>query len=260
MSFLRRLERTLAPYAVHNVTLALVVLQGAMWLLMQGRPEIVENLVLDRALLLEGQWWRLFTFIFLPPMTNGIFLFFALWFLYMMGTALENQWGAFRFNLYLLIGYLATVASVFIAPEGIATNTYLMTSIFLAFAYLYPDFQILLFFILPVKAKWIALVTWIFYILSFALGDWLTRTLIVASVSNFLLFFGREILQNMKLGRRRMARKMGALVVPDDAINRCIICGVTEKTDKRMEFRYCPDCAGTPCYCIMHMQGHTHRK
>jgi hypothetical protein len=260
MKFLNRLERSLAPYAIPNLTLGVVVLQSLMWFLIQARPEVAENLILDRSLLLGGQWWRLLTFVFLPPTTNILFLFFALWLLYIMGTALENQWGAIRFNFYLLISYLATVASVFIAHEGIATNAYLFGSIFLAFAYLYPDFPIMLFLILPVKVKWIALATWILYFINFILGGPMTKVLIVASVLNFLLFFGKDILQRMKQGRRQMVRKMTTLAADDEPINRCIVCGVTEKTDRKMEFRYCPQCAGTPCYCINHMPGHVHRK
>jgi hypothetical protein len=260
MKLLNRLERTFAPYAFHNITLALVVLQSIGWILIQARPELVENLVLQRSLLLSGEWWRLMSFLLLPATTNPIFLFFALWLLYLMGTALESHWGAVRYNLYLLIGYLTTIATVFIVPFGIATNGFLIGSIFLAFAFLYPDFQIMLFFILPVKVKWIALLTWIGYFISFALGDRLTRMLIVASVLNFLLFFGSDIFHRMKHGRRQMVRKMVNLSPNDDAINRCIVCGVTEKTDRKMEFRYCPECAGTPCYCMVHMQGHVHRK
>jgi hypothetical protein len=260
MRLLSRLERTFGPFAVHNVTLALVILQSLMWCLIQARPEIAQGLILDRSLLLKGEVWRLLSFVFFPPLTNPIFLFFALWLLYLMGTALEAQWGAFRYNLYLLIAYIATIASVVIAPEGVATNQYLVGSIFLAFAYLYPDFQLLLFFILPVKVKWIALVTWVLYFYSFATGDWLTKLLVVASVSNFLLFFGLDILQRIKLGHRQMSRKMGALAVQDEAINRCVVCGTTEKSNSRMEFRYCPACVGTPCYCMDHMQGHAHRK
>jgi len=261
MKLLNRLERKFAPFALPNVTLAIVVLQSLIWVLLRARPEAVQNFILDRSLLLQGQWWRLLSFIILPATDNPIFLFFALWLLYLMGTALERQWGAFRFNLYLLIAYLATIASIFIAPGGVATNAYLLGSIFLAFAHLYPDFQLLLFFILPVKVKWLALITWILYFISFAIGTWLTRALIVASVLNFLLFFGSDILQQMKHGHRRMTRKVGALAAPrDQAINRCIICGKTEKSDPKMEFRYCPECAGTPCYCMEHMQGHVHRK
>src|SRR5580658_2005978 len=136
MKWLSRMERKFAPYAVHNVTLVWIMVQSLMWVLIQGKPEVAENLILDRSLLLSGEWWRLLSFVFLPPTLNPIFLLFALWLFYMMGTALEGQWGAIRYNFYLLIGYLATVASVFVAPAGAATNTYLLGSVFLAFAYL----------------------------------------------------------------------------------------------------------------------------
>jgi hypothetical protein len=259
MKLLNRLERTLSPLAIPHVTLGLVVLQSLMWCLLQVRPEIVQNLFLDRQLLLSGEWWRLVTFVFLPPMTNVLFLVFALWFFYFIGTTLENQWGAFRYNFYLLIAYLATIASVFIAPNGFATNAYIGGSVFLAFAFLYPDFQILIFFILPVKVKWLALLTWAAYVYEFAVGDWMTRATIVASVLNFFLFFGVDVFQTMKLGRRRMVRKIVSIQAEDEAINRCIVCGATERTNPKLEFRYCPQCKGTPCYCMPHMEGHVHR-
>ena len=261
MSLLNSMERRLKRWAIPNITLGLIVLQSLAWLLMQAKPELVEQLILERSLLLSGEWWRLLSFIFLPPAQNPIFLFFALYMFYLMGTALEMQWGAFRYNLFLLIAYLATIASVFIAPGGVATNAYIGGSVFLAFAFLFPDFQILLFFLFPVKVKWIALVTWGLYIYQFATADnWLDRLLILASVLNFVLFFGVEIFERMKTGRRRMAVKMkAAATVNDDAINRCVVCGKTEKSDPKAEFRYCPLCAGTPCYCMPHMQDHVHR-
>jgi hypothetical protein len=260
MSLLNSIERRLKRFAIPNITLGLIVLQSLAWLLMQAKPEMVGQLILERSLLLDGEWWRLVSFIFLPPAANALFLFFALYMFYLMGTALEMQWGAFRYNLFLLIAYLGTIASVFIAPEGVATNAYIGGSVFLAFAFLFPDFQILLFFLLPVKVKWIALVTWGFYIFEFATGDWLERALILASILNFILFFGVEIFERMKTGRRRMAVKIKAnAAATDDAINRCVVCGKTEKTDPKAEFRYCPLCAGTPCYCMPHMQDHVHR-
>ena len=259
MNWLGRIERKFRWLAIPNVTLPLIVLQSLAWFLMQARPDLAEQLILSRSDLLAGQWWRLITFIFLPPNTNALFLFFAFYLFYLMGTALEVQWGAFRYNLFLLIAYLATIASVFIVPEGIATNGYIGGSVFLAFAYLFPDFQILLFFILPIKVKWIALFTWCLYVFQFATGDWLQRLLILASVLNFILFFGFDILQTIKLGRRRMAKRMESVAVQDQAINCCAICGKTEKSDPKMEFRYCPLCAGTPCYCMPHMTDHQHR-
>jgi hypothetical protein len=259
MNWLNRLERKFKWLAIPNITLPLIVLQSLAWFLIQAKPELAEQLVLERSLLLDGEWWRLLTFILLPPDTNALFLFFALYMFYLMGTALEVRWGTFRYNLYLLIAYLATIAIVFVAPEGIATDGYIGGSVFLAFAYLFPDFEILLFFILPVKVKWIALFTWGLYVFQFATGDWLERFLILASVLNFILFFGLEILQRIRTGRRVMVKKMEAAAARDEAINRCAICGKTEKSDPKMEFRYCPLCAGTPCYCMPHMQDHVHR-
>jgi hypothetical protein len=259
MDWLSRLERKFKKLAIPNVTLPLIVLQSLAWLLMQAQPELAQKLILARSLVLDGEWWRLITFVLLPPDTNALFLFFALYLFYLMGTALEANWGAFRYNLFLLIAYLASIASVFIAPDGIATDAYIGGSVFLAFAYLFPDFEILLFFILPIKVKWIALFTWGLYLFQFATGDWLERFLILASILNFILFFGAEIFKRLRTGRRRMAKKMAAVASADDAINRCAICGKTEKSDPKMEFRYCPLCAGTPCYCMPHMKDHVHR-
>src|SRR4029077_2272748 len=114
-----------------------------------------------------GEWWRLVSFLFTPPSGNPLLAIFALYFLWFMGGALEAQWGAFRYNVYVLIGYAMTVAAAFAFPYGAATNGYITGSIFLAFAYLFPDFQILLFFILPVKVKWLALITWLFFAYQF---------------------------------------------------------------------------------------------
>ena len=259
MNWLNRVERKVKWLTIPNVTLPLIILQSLAWLLIQLHPEVVLNLILVRSFLFEGQWWRLITFIFLPPNTNALFLFFAFYVFYLMGSALEARWGTFRYNLYLLIAYFATIASVFITPQGIATDSYIGGSVFLAFAYLYPDFEFLILFILPVKVKWIALITWIFYVYEFAVGSWTQRSLIVAAVLNFILFFGFDILERIKLGRRRMAIRMESVAASDGAINRCVICGKTEKSDPKAEFRYCPQCTGTPCYCMPHMLNHAHR-
>src|SRR5262249_48935520 len=157
-----------------------------------GLPSPVEPLQLIPERVLDGEAWRLASFLVVPPFTNLFFAFFFWYFLYLMGTALEHHWGTFRFNVSLVIGYLAPVGSAFAVPALPATNGFLYGSLFLAFAYLYPDYEILLFFILPVKVKWLALLTWIGYGLGLVFGDWLTRALILAAISNFLLFFGRD--------------------------------------------------------------------
>ena len=200
-----------------------------------------------------------FTFLAIPPLENPIFFFFAMYLLFLMGSALENHWGTFHYNVYLLIGWVLTVGVALLFRDAPATNEFLMGSIFLAFAFLYPDFQLLLFLIFPVKVKWLALLMWISFFIQFSTGGWLEKGLILAAIANFVLFFHDDLWQSLKTGRRRMI--VGAALrrrPPEATFNRCTTCGVTEKSNSRMEFRYCGQCAGTPCYCIQHIHAHVH--
>lgn len=260
------MEKSLGRFAIPRIAIYLVFLQSLVYILFMGtqarRPEdAVEFLAkfqLVGALVFRGEVWRIITFVIIPPVTNPIFFFFGMYFLYLMGTALENHWGTFRFNLFLLVGWAASVAVALALPMQLASNGYLMESIFLAFAYLYPEFVILLFFIFPVKVKWLALVTWILYVYQFCTGTWLDKLLILAATANFLLFFHRDLIQTAKGGRRRMQMRAQTARPDDVPFHRCTTCGVTDKSNRTMEFRYCPLCAGTPCYCIDHMNTHQH--
>ncbi len=259
MTWLDKLEKRLRPFAVPHLTVVLIAGQTIVWALSLSKPEIRGVIALVPARVFEGEVWRLVTFLFYPPITNAIFAFFAWYLLYLMGDALEHQWGATRYNIFLLIGYLATVAASLLTPGAAQTNFYLLESIFLAFAYRFPDFQILLFFILPVKVKWLALIAWIQFFISFALGGWTTRLAILAAVLNFLLFFGRDIWMAMRAGRRRMARQAQRIKEEHEPVHRCVVCGVTDKSDPGMDFRYCSRCADSPCYCAEHIRNHDHR-
>jgi hypothetical protein len=155
---------------------------------------------------------------------------------------------------------VATLLTALI-PHAQVGNTYLMASVFLAFAWLYPDFQFLLFFIVPVKVKWLGLLTWIGYLVALGDGDWSTRAQVLAGCSNFALFFHSDILQWIRT-RKRMAKSTMARARDSDAnapMHVCQVCGVTEKSNPQMEFRYCPLCTGTPAYCIDHIHNHEHR-
>jgi hypothetical protein len=270
MKFLNRLERSFSPYAIHNLTLYLVAFQTITFFACLVRPDLMQLLILDHDRLFAGEWWRVFSMILIPPTTdlsyvsagiNVLFAAAALYFFYIMGTMLEQNWGAARYNLYLLIGYLATLLAALI-PHALVGNTYLAASILLAFAWLFPDYQVLLFFIVPVKMKWLGALTWIGYIAALADGEWSTRAQVAAGSANFLLFFHDELWQWMKT-RRRMARStMVRAAAADEAdvpMHVCTVCGVTEKSNPQMEFRYCPLCKGTPCYCIEHIRNHEHR-
>lgn len=258
MTLLNRLERKLGRYAIHDLTLYLVGGQGVALLLGLGMPAFLLAMQLVPAAVLAGQWWRLLSFLFTPPSTNPIFAAFALYLLWFMGGALEARWGAFRYNAYVLIGYSMTVATAFAFPYSAASNGYIIGSIFLAFAYLFPDFEIYLFFILPVRVKWLALVTWGLYAYAFATGGWAARLLILAAVTNFLLFFGRDLFLSVRYGHRRMRRRNTAAVERDKPLHVCAVCGITDKSDRTMDFRYCTKCEPPLAYCTVHLDSHEH--
>jgi hypothetical protein len=269
MSLLSRLNRKFGRYSVPNLTVFLIVGQVLVcvaYLFSPGQAgiDILEAVLLDPSKVQNGEYWRLITFLFAPPITNLIFAFFFWYLFYLMGTTLEAVWGDFRYNVYLAIGYLASIAMAmafwfsFGIPNQMASNAFLYGSVFLAFARLYPDFELLLFFILPVKIKWLALLTWIMYGWTFLTGEWLDRVMVVAAVLNYLLFFGREIWQNAKHGHRRMKHQAKAIRSPTRIRHVCHVCGLTSDEAPHTQFRYCTQCDGECCYCPEHLHDHEH--
>ncbi|MCX5796316.1 MAG: hypothetical protein NTY77_12545, partial [Elusimicrobia bacterium] len=187
-----RLERRLRPYAVPDLTLILVAGQVLLYAAGHLGVPVFERGAFIPELALAGQWWRFLTFVFIPPLSNPFFAFFAWYIFYLMGSALEGNWGAWRYNLFLLVGYALTVAAALLVPGLPATNVFIGGSVFLAFAFLYPDFEFLILFVLPVKVKWLALLTWLGYGFQLLAGTWQTRLFVLASVGNFLIFFGKD--------------------------------------------------------------------
>jgi len=254
-----RLERRLQRYAVPDLTRILVAGQVIFYFADRSGMIALDRCVFIPALALSGEWWRFATFLFIPPLSNPLFAAFAWYIFYLMGSALEGNWGAWRYNLFLLVGYALTVAAALLVPGLPATNVFIGGSVFLAFAFLYPDFEFLILFILPVKVKWLALLTWIGYGFEFLAGTWQTRLFVLASVGNFLVFFGRDILWLIKSGRRRMAVTVRDLSKKKEAFHRCAVCGITDVSHPTMDFRYCPECRGLG-YCRDHLTAHEHVK
>lgn len=262
MDFLNGLERRFGRFAIPNLSLYFVAGQVmVLALALFGRPDILMLVDLLPAAVLEGQVWRVVTFLFVPPvtgqltMTGAVFLAFGWYMFWMMGSALESYWGAFRYNLFLLVGWLLTVAVAFLFPMSLASNAYLAGTVFLAFAFLNPDFELLIFFILPVKIKWLALLAWLGYAYRFAVGGWPTRLAVLASVGNFLLFFAPEIISRIRSGRRRMehkARTAAARSAEREPLHRCVVCGKTDISHPMEDFRYSDD---DQCYCSEHRAG-----
>jgi len=163
----------------------------------------------------------------------------------------------------VLIGYVACLIGAFATyfitgANAPANNGFLYGTVFLAFARLYPDFVILIMFILPVKIRWIALLTWIGYAVTFISGDWMAKGMIVSVVANYLLFFGRDIWTGMRHGHRRMQFQAKALKSPGRLIHKCAVCGLTSEKSPQTQFRYCSKCDGELCYCPEHLQTHEH--
>ncbi len=261
MSLLDKLERVFGRLAIPNISIYIVMGQVAVLLLaLMGRVEL-EWFLFSPGRLAAGEWWRFFSFIFMPP-APGLFgyalIAFAWYMFYLMGSALEGYWGVFRYNLFLFIGYALTLAVSFIPPGHVATNLFLAGSVFLAFAYLNPEFELLLFFILPVKIKWLALLTWAGYAVTCFVGTWADRLQVMASVGNFLLFFGADIFRSALHGRRRMAHQAASLAASGEARHTCYVCKKTDQTHPQLDFRYCSQCAGDQCYCPEHIRNHTH--
>lgn len=205
MQWLYRLERKFGRYAIPNLMVYICLTMLAVFLLdaIVGIP--VSSLIsLNRAALLRGQVWRLLTFIFVPPASGVITILFALYFYYFIGSGLESAWGAFQFNVYYLCGMLGAIIAALVSGWG--NNTYLNLSLFLAFAQLFPDHQVLLFFFIPVKVKYLAYLDWALFALSFITGllmrDWSTCMAIIMSLLNFFLFFGPGFMQRMRDRRR----------------------------------------------------------
>ncbi len=260
------LNRFLEAIAIPHLALVIVLGQVLVFMLVMVRPELADLLPLVPARVLGGEWWRLFTYVLEPVSflfgsgTNSYFTNILSWLMvYFIGTALEGQWGTVRFNTYFLIGWVLTTAVAFLVPGAFATNAFFIHSVFLAFAFIAPDFEMLVMFILPVKAKWLALAQWLTYALLFVQGGMGVRLSILAAVGNFLIFFWRDILLRVHGQGRRMAHAQRTRAeVTDAPRHTCLICGKNSNTHPDLDFRYCSKCAGDQCYCPEHIRSHEH--
>jgi hypothetical protein len=282
MSFRQKLEARLRRWAVSNPTAILIAGQVLFYLLAHvgndqvGRFDIMGLLLLPGRVL-EGEVWRLFTFLFYPPATTPVFVIFFWLLMYRFGTALEAIWGTYRYNIYLLIAYFATIIVSFViwsiggdsavmfaqfsaiglSHGAIDVTGFIYGTLFLAFARLFPDYTINVMFILPVRIKWLALLAWIGYGFAFLAGNWAVKLIIAASLTNYALFLGREHIRDWKQGHRRRSFQARAAKV-GKPIHKCLVCGIDSENSPKTAFRYCSKCAGQCGYCPEHIQNHEH--
>ena len=266
MSFRKQLESRLRRWAIPNPTAIIIAGQVVLYLLQMSRGGNADvdpfaMIYLDPGRVLQGEIWRLVTFAFVPPQMALIWAIFGWLIFYFFGTTLESSWGTYRYNVFLGIGLLANIGAAFFAWSmgalTIADNGFLYGTVFLAFARLYPDYVINLFLILPIRVKWLALVAWIAYGFRFVVGSWMDRMLIIASIANYLVFFGREHVRDLNQSQRRRTFQARVAKV-GKPVHKCLVCGLDSESSPKTSFRYCSKCAGQACYCPEHIQNHEH--
>ena len=256
---LARLERRIGRYAIPNLIAYVVGGMAVVWVLSQLRPEVVGRLALDMDAVGRGQVWRLVTFLLIPPRMSPLWLLVNLYFTWWVGSSLEQHWGSFKFNVYYFIGAIGTIAAAL--AVGPTSNTWLDSSLFLAFATIFPDVTILLFFILPIKVKWLGIIAAIGIAVAAALGDWGIRASIIAALVNYILFFAghwRDVLRQRGVAVRQKARQeQFRSNVPVFGQRSCAICGAREADGVDIRVCSCEKCGGQPrSLCLEHARNH----
>lgn len=194
MKLMNRLERWMYRFQVRPFFQYLVFAMAGVYALTLFVPRfnLYGQLALYTPLVFQGQLWRLLTFLILPPMGSPLSVILTLYFYYFIGTTLESRWGARRFLLFYGIGAVGAILGGLLTQIG--TNHYLYMSMFFAFAVMKPETEVLLFFVLPVKVKWLALLNAAYFVYEFVVGSMPIRAAILFSVAVIILFFGGDLL------------------------------------------------------------------
>ncbi len=258
---LARLERRLGRYAPEGIILWMVGISGALHLLVFARPEALRLLWLDPAAVMAGEVWRVLTFLFAPvgPVTGTSLLWTALglWFLHTMGSALEAQWGSFRFDLFIFLGACATLATGFLI--GPVSGRFIAEALLLAFAVEFPDYEVLL-IILPVKVKYLGILSGGLMVYALVTGDLGTRAAVAVALGDFLLFCGSTLRGRMRGAAVTRRKSVPAFAPPARKTRVCAKCGKSEADDPKLEFRVCDcqeKCGGKLTeYCLEHARSH----
>ncbi len=259
MKFLERLDRMVRPIAIPNLTMVLIAGQGLTFLATAGDPAMRSRMSLVWDKVIEGEVWRLVTFLFVPVSPSPIFLLLALYIFYIFGTSLDRHWGFVRYNTFLLLGTLLTIAAAGVSHDQAVTGAFLGGTVFLAFATYNPNYEIRLMLVLPVKVKWLAWLQVFGYTMAFVSGPMAVRIMVLASIGNYLVFFAPAVIERVYHLRRRMdwnARQYNPGNAPRHV---CSSCGVNSNTHPNMDFRYCSQCDGQHAYCEDHLRNHEHK-
>ena len=251
--------------------------------LFNGGALLYEALYFDKAKILQGEVWRLLTFVFTQSGMDPISLIF-LYFFYLLGKNVENRMGTLKFNLYYLTGVVMmdVFAMIFspMYPTSLYANMgyYLHLSLILTFATTHPDAQFLAFFFVPIKAWVLALIYLLIVLadvfnLSYPTMLFPHNLFPLVALGNYFLFMGSEVKNLLPPSWRsrrpkvKQARQAAPKAGPipfrqaeqkKNYMHRCTVCGRTDVSNPDLEFRYCSRCKGYHCYCQDHISNHSH--
>lgn len=270
-------------FGIPNLMRVIVIGNVAVYVLMlltqANDANALSFLTFNLNALLHGEVWRLVTFVFVPAYSSPFALLISLYFYYWIGSTLERRWGTAKFNLYYISGALLTVLGVVLAslitgnPYLTAAGTgYVNLSMFFAFAFLFPDTTVLLFFILPVRMKWLAYLDGALFAFDIikAIGahNWAGVVLPIVALLNFAVFIWPEVhylkerakYQNSrKTVQFRQAQQQQAKQAQQQGYrHKCAVCGRTDTDYPDLQFRYCSKCVGYHCFCQDHIFNHVH--
>ena len=198
---------------------------------------------------------------------------------YSIGMVIERSWGTLRFNLFYLSGVVMMDIFCMFIPGCRADASHLNTSLFLAYATMFPDATFLFMMIIPIKAWFFAILELVLVLLSVIQNRFPYNLFPIIAIANYFLFFGADVLNIFPLSFRLKLQKLfrvkpkakGPKVIPfhvtpktqqekeqQNYNHRCTVCGRTDVTNPELEFRYCSKCKGYYCYCQDHINNHVH--
>lgn len=263
---------------IPNLMLYIILGNAVVYLIsvFAGNFTLYNLLSFNRARILWGEIWRLFTYPLTLWDSNILFMVITLFCYYSLGTAMERQWGTLKFNIFYLTGM------VLMDIYGLVFNCqasvyYLNMSLFLGYATLYPQAGFLLFFIIPIKAWVFALFDLIVILIGVFQPPYSVANLFpLIALGNYFLFFGKDVLNVVPLSWQNKLRKVfhhapkqqpkvihfHVTQAPKQEApaytHRCTVCGRTDVSNPELEFRYCSKCNGYYCYCSDHINNHSH--
>jgi membrane associated rhomboid family serine protease len=249
MSLLDRLESRYGRFAIPGLIRYVVALNALVYVLGKLNPDFLLTLVLWPSKILQGEVWRLVTYIFIPQfggflpdwLNAAMYILFLWW----VGNGLEQALGSFRLNLYYFTGMAGITVAAFFFGGGFGAAL-LNTSLLFAFAQFYPDEMIFVLYIIPAKVKWLAWIAAALLGYKFLVnGDWSYRISLIVALANYFVFFGPEVYRNARtrqqVAERRRKFEAANAPSPNETLHQCAVCHRTEVTNPELDFRVARD-------------------